>query len=302
MQGSPRQVSPYPCPRQGGISDDAGDIMMLRRPGVTVSQFAGLLLCAVFGLPGPAAAQPQFDGSYTLSMAGIAIGKLSWRGQFSPSDYTTTASGRASGLFSLLVSGEGSVNVRGVIQDGRAQPARFVSAVQREDGKTGVQMTFEAGAVRELKVEEPPPESDRVPIADAHKQDVIDPLSALLIPVAGGATMPASACTRVLNIFDGRRRFDLALTFRRIDKATPEKGYRGPALVCGIKFMPVSGHRTSSPLVKFLSEGRDIEIWFVPVAGTNFLAPVKLSVASLLGDLVLRADRFETAAANHARP
>ena len=44
-------------------------------------------------------------------------------------------------------------------------------------------------------------------------------------------------------------------------------------------------------------EGRDIEVWFVPVAGTPLLAPVRLSVASALGNMVLRADQFETAPA-----
>ena len=80
----------------------------------------------------------------------------------------------------------------------------------------------------------------------------------------------------------------------RLDKATPEKGYNGPALVCAAKLTPISGHRASSPLVKFILDGRDIEIWFVPIAGTQLLAPIRLSVASAVGTLLLRADQFET--------
>lgn len=241
----------------------------------------------------PAQAQARFEGSYTLSMAAIPVGKLTWRTQFSASDYTAQASGHASGLLSLLVSGEGKAMVRGLLREGRAQSSRFNSAVERIDEKTAVHITFEAGRVRELKVEEPTPESDRVPIQEAHKIDVIDPFSAFLIPAGEADPLAPAACARVLPIFDGRRRYDLALSFRRIDKALPEKGYRGPALVCGVKFTPISGHRLSSPLVKFLSEERDIEAWFVPVKGTKLLAPVRMSVASVIGNLVLRADAFE---------
>jgi hypothetical protein len=158
-------------------------------------------------------------------------------------------------------------------------------------------MTFEAGKVRDLTVIEPPPEADRVPIVEAHKNSVIDPLSAFLIPAASGDPLSPAACRRDLNIFDGRRRYDISLTFRRLDKATPEKGYNGPALVCAARLSPISGHRASSPLLKYIVDGRDIEVWFVPVAGTPVLAPVRLSVASAIGNMVLRADQFETAPA-----
>jgi hypothetical protein len=141
---------------------------------------------------------------------------------------------------------------------------------------------------------EPPPEADRVPLTEAHKNNVIDPLSGFLIPASRGDPLQPSACQRDLNIFDGRRRYDVALRFGRLDKATPEKGYNGPALVCIARLSPIAGHRASSPLLKFILEGRDIEIWFVPVAATPLLAPVRLSVASAVGTLLLRADRFET--------
>jgi hypothetical protein len=242
----------------------------------------------------PARAQGQFDASYTLSMAGISIGKLNWRAQFGGSDYAFSASGRTSGILSVLVSGEGKIALTGTMRDGKSQSAVWSSTIARDDEKSIVNMTFEAGKVRDLKVIEPPPEADRVPILEAHKNSVIDPLTALLIPASAGNPLQPYACQRDLNIFDGRRRYDISLSFRRIDTATPEKGYNGPALVCAARFSPISGHRASSPLVKFLLDGRDIEIWLVPIAGTPLLAPIRLSVASALGNLVLRADQFET--------
>lgn len=241
-----------------------------------------------------ASAQGQFDARYTLSVNSIPLGTFTWRAQIGASDYSTSAVGRASGIFSMLLNGEGTASVKGIVKDGRLQAANYTSAFTRDKEKAGVLMLVDAGRVRDLKIEETDPDTDRVPVTDAHKQDIADPLTALLIPAPAGDPVAAAGCERKLSIFDGRRRFDLALSFRRNDKAMPEKGYTGPALVCAVKFTPIAGHRASSPLLTFLIEGRDIEIWFVPVAGTRALAPVRLSIASGIGIMLLRADQFET--------
>ena len=48
------------------------------------------------------------------------------------------------------------------------------------------------------------------------------------------------------------------------------------------------------PLVKYLSEGREIEIALAPVAGTRLLAPFRVLIVSMLANLVIDANRFET--------
>ena len=269
--------------------------MLSMRPafGKTFCALASLILAAAC-ITSPAFAQGQFDARYTLSVNSIPLGTFTWRAQIGASDYTANAVGRASGIFSMLLSGEGTVSVKGIVKDGRLQSSSYVSAFTRDKEKAGVTMLVDAGRVRDLKIEETNPDADRVPVTDAHKQDIADPLTALLIPAPPGDPIAAAGCERKLSIFDGRRRFDLALSFRRNDKAMPEKGYTGPALVCAVKFTPIAGHRASSPLLTFLIEGRDIEIWFVPVAGTRVLAPVRLSIASGIGTMLLRADNFET--------
>lgn len=254
---------------------------------------AASLMLAPACVASPAYAQGQFDARYTLSVNSFPLGTFTWRAQIGASEYSVNAVGRASGIFSMLLNGEGIVSVKGIVKDGRLQSASYTSAFTRDKEKAGVQMLVDAGRVRDLKIEETDPDTDRIPVTDAHKQDIADPLTALLIPASVGDPVAAAGCERKLSIFDGRRRFDLALSFRRNDKAMPEKGYTGPALVCAVKFTPVAGHRASSPLLTFLIEGRDIEIWFVPVAGTRVLAPVRLSIASGIGTMLLRADQFE---------
>jgi hypothetical protein len=102
-------------------------------------------------------------------------------------------------------------------------------------------------------------------------------------------------CQRMLPVFDGRRRYDLKLTFKRMDTVKADKGYAGPVAVCAVTFQAKAGHRASSPLVKYLSEGREIELWLAPIAGTRTLAPFRASFASMLGNLVIHARQFDVA-------
>jgi hypothetical protein len=75
---------------------------------------------------------------------------------------------------------------------------------------------------------------------------------------------------------------------------TAEKGYAGPVVVCSVSYEPIAGHRANIPLLKYLSEGREIEIALAPIAGTRLLAPFRLSVVSRLANLMIEPNRFET--------
>jgi Protein of unknown function (DUF3108) len=104
------------------------------------------------------------------------------------------------------------------------------------------------------------------------------------------------ACRHTLPVFDGHQRYDLKLAFKRMEKVTAEQGYAGPVVVCSVGYEPIAGHRASTPLVKYLSEGREMEMALAPVAGTRLLAPVRVSVLSMLANIVIEASRFEATA------
>ena len=140
-----------------------------------------------------------------------------------------------------------------------------------------------------------PPSSDRVPVTNSNRQGIVDPLTALLFSAAAaGEGMSQEACRRTLPIFDGQQRYDLKLAFKRMDKMTAEKGYGGPVVVCSVSYEQIAGHRANVPSVKYLSEGREMEIALAPIAGTRLVAPFRLSVVSMLANLMIEANRFET--------
>jgi hypothetical protein len=136
-------------------------------------------------------------------------------------------------------------------------------------------------------------------VTEANRQGIIDPLTAMLFSAAAeGDGLSQQACRHTLPIFDGQQRYDLKLAFKRMDKVTAEKGYAGPVAVCSLRYEPIAGHIASTTLVKYLSEGREMEIALAPVIGTRLLAPFRLSVMSMLANLVIEASRFEA----NARP
>ena len=257
------------------------------------SAWAALALLTAL-LAAAARADSRLDAHYGVSVAGITVGRTDVSVVIGSADYTSTASGRASGLLRTLVTGEGTLGTRGAVVDSRLVPASFSAKTAGDDETSAVTMTIEGGDAKDVTAETSAPDAERVPLTADHRKGIVDPLSALLIPVGGGSdVVAAEACRRTLPIFDGRRRFDLALAFKRIDHVKAAKGYAGPAVVCAVSFKALAGHRVGSPLVKYL-DGRDIELTLAPIAGTRLLAPFRLSIINILGNIVVEATVFES--------
>jgi hypothetical protein len=260
------------------------------------AKFLVALVCVLLAV-GLARAQGKLNLHYTISMTGVVFGEIVWLVDIGDTLYTTSASGKASGVLSVLVNGEGSVEAQGSIAADRLNPSSYTSTITDDDGTIKLQMTFADGVATEQIAPQPPVHADRVPVTDADRRGIADPLSAVLIPTKlGGGAMAASDCNRTLKIFDGRRRYNLVLSFGRMDKVAVERGYSGPVLVCGVVLQPIAGYRADSMIVKYVAGRRNMELWFAPVAGTPIIAPVRVLMPTLIGTLKIQADQFEAAA------
>ena len=254
------------------------------------------LVCVLLAVVS-ARAQGKLKAHYTISMTGVTIGEIIWLVGIGDTLYTTSASGKASGVLSVLVNGEGSVAAQGSIAADRLNPSSYTSTITDEDGTIKLQLTFADGVATEQITPQPPVRADRVAVTDADRRGVADPLTAVLISTKlGGGAMASSDCNRTLKIFDGRRRYNLALSYNRIDKIAIEHGYSGPILVCGVVLQPIAGYRADSVTVKYVAGRRGMELWFAPIAGTSIIAPVRVLMPTLIGTLKIQADQFEAAA------
>jgi hypothetical protein len=239
-------------------------------------------------------AQGKLDARYTVTLGGLPVGRGAWVIDITDDQFSAAASGTTAGLMRVFASGQGQSAARGGVASGQLVPSTYTSSIVTDQKHDEVRMVINSGTVKEF-VADPPtaPSPDRVPLTEAHRRGVSDPMTASLMRVPGnGDTLVPQACQRTLSIFDGRMRYDLKLAFKRLDQVKSEKGYQGPTVVCSVSFSPVAGHIPDRAALKYLMELRDIELWLAPIAGTRVMAPYRVQVPTPIGIGVMQATQF----------
>jgi hypothetical protein len=224
----------------------------------------------------------------------VPFGKGSWLIDVRDDQYSAVMSGGTSGLLRLFTKGQGSSAVRGTVTGGQLSPSTFSSSIHTDKKYDDVRMVMNAFTVKDY-VADPPttPSPERVPITEAVRRGVSDPMTGAMIRVPGnGDTFVPEVCHRTLAIFDGRMRYDLQLAYKRLDKVKSDKGYQGTVVVCAVRFAPVAGHIPSRPVIKYLIDLRDTEMWLAPMAGTRLMVPYRASITTPLGQGILEANQF----------
>jgi hypothetical protein len=256
------------------------------------------LLAALAVWNGPAAAQGKLDAHYDVTLAGIPVGTGTWAVEILDDQYTAAAAGGTVGLLKAFARGTGSGASQGRVVNGALVPATYTATIASSKKSETIRMSLAGGNVKDFVIEPTPPvDAKRIPVTDAHKRGVFDPMSATLLHVPGTADpLGPEACHATTGIFDGRMRYDLRLAFKRMETVKSGKGYHGPVVVCGIYFTPVSGYIPDRVAIKYLAAQRDMEVWLAPIAGTRVLAPYRLTIPTPLGTGKLEATQFVTTA------
>ena len=117
--------------------------------------------------------------------------------------------------------------------------------------------------------------------------DVIDPITAIIKVI--DKIKKKTTCDIKLKIFDGRRRYDL-LT-KELGKTFLEKdrpnSYNGNVIICGIKVIPIGGHRLKSKWKPDEDKFSDFQVFFGrTVSGVMF--PVRMNLNRWFGTITVR--------------
>lgn len=230
---------------------------------------------AAFLLASPLGASKEDPGAaaYRVTVAGLPIGEASLRAQRVDDRYRLE--GRARLRF-LFWGGEGVATAEGAANGEGLFPERHRLSYEGVRRPGSLAIDFEDGrAVRWESAPPPPPEvlEGRVPVAEADKEGVLDPLTALVVAAPADAA-PETLCRRVAPVFSGLTRFDLAF-----------EGARAAAdgvVECAIRYRAVSGHRPDARGVRRLSEPDAIQVSLAPLAD-GLWGPHRISVATRFG-------------------
>lgn len=236
----------------------------------------------------------KLDAVYTASLLGIPLGQLSWTVELGDKRYTAAATGSTIGLLRIFASGHGAANAHGIVNaNAPVASSDFMVTYVSGSSSDEIKIVFSGGKAKESLAHPPKPDPSGVPLTDANRVGVVDPMTALLMRVPGsGDTAVPAACERKIAVFDGHMRYDLQLAFKRIEQVRANAGYQGPAVVCALYFSPLAGYDIGRSGVRYLKAQHDMEMWLVPIAGTRLLAPFRFSVPTPIGLGVLQATRF----------
>jgi hypothetical protein len=256
---------------------------------------AGALL--LFVVPS-AFAQGKLEAHYEATLAGIPVGKGAWAIDISDDQFSAAASGGTSGLLKAFSGGSGSGASQGRVVNGALVATNYSASTTTSKKTEAIHIVLANGNIKEYAIDpEPPVDPDRLPVTDAHRRGVYDPMTGSMLRVPGsGDPLSPEACRTGAAVFDGRMRYDLKLDFKRMETVKAEKGYRGPVVVCAIYFAPIAGYIPDRPVIKYLAAQRNIEIAFAPVAGTRILVPFRIVIPTPLGTAMLEATQFITQA------
>lgn len=227
---------------------------------------------------------------YGISLLGLPIGSAAVNATIAGGKYKLDANAKLTGLAGVIVNSKGAATATGNIGPDRMAPATFAASAATSNYTLTIRMAMAKGAATGVEIT--PPyimRPDRVPLSDADRRNIIDPLSAYVMSVPGtGDVIGPEACNRTLALFDGGVRFDIVLAYtgtRQVKGA----GYDGPVAICSARYRPIAGHRPDRPATKFMVDNKDMSVWLAPVGTTRHVIPYRVSVLTTVGTTVIEA-------------
>jgi hypothetical protein len=252
-----------------------------------------LVSALVFGTRAVPARADEFKARYTVSLIGFHIGEAAAAGSVGPTHYRIDLSAKLTGVAAMVADVKLALAATGALRRGGPAPSTYATTSANSIGSRTVRMSLDSGNVKAVEIF--PPFEDRegrIPVTEANKRNIVDPTSALIMPVPEGQPLigPA-ACNRTIPVYDGYVRFDVTLHYVGV-KDVSVNGYSGPVSVCSARYTPISGHKRDSKSTRFMAENRDIEAWLAPIERAHVVVPLHVALMTLAGAAVIDAVEF----------
>lgn len=229
----------------------------------------------------------RLQAEYDLTLASFSLGDFHLVATFNGSRYTMGGKAKFSVLSGLVYEGGGATRSRGRLTDAGPQPAFFDVRYHGGDKREKRVMRFADGAVSKYSiVPKKRPNPKRIPVAEKDLENVLDPLTGGFLSVR--SDLPPGdlrLCRQTLRVFEGQQRFDIVLTPKRRDELprSAPSGLSKRVAVCGVRFIPVSGHRPDHPGVKYMQKTDEVEVWLVRVPHDRMYLPYRIVVPTAIG-------------------
>jgi hypothetical protein len=251
---------------------------------------------------GALAAEPwpaSVTARYKLQYNGINMGALDFASTTGAKGYQLKTSAHVKLLFGAI-KWDGDTTVTGAIAGSAPSPASYVFDWKKNKKGGAIKLGFAGGHATSVSVEPPSsPSDDTVPLTDAHRKNVLEPLSAVMALTRADGPAP---CDRKVSVFDGKHRFDVSMSFKRETKIAPKKpgGASSIGYVCRLNYLPVAGHKANADTKAYVAN-QDVEVVLQRVAPGNALIPHTLTIPTKWGTGTMVADKIEVTTATGVR-
>jgi hypothetical protein len=232
---------------------------------------------------------------YHVSLIGLPIGIADASSSIDAKHYRVDLNVKLTGIASLVSNLKMALASSGEVEDGAPSPLAYATTASNNRETRTLRMALASGRVRQVQYApfwEEDRSPDHVPLTDAHRRDIIDPLSAFLVPVPEkDNTVGPGACRSRVPVYDGYTRFDVTLSYVGV-KEIKENGYSGPVTVCAARYIPIAGHKTSARGTQFMAQNQDMEVWLAPVERAHVVVPYRVSLMTMVGRAVIEASEL----------
>ena len=133
-------------------------------------------------------AQGRLEARYEATLSGIPVGKGGWNIEIGDDQFSASASGGTSGLMKAFSGGSGTGASQGRVVGGALVSTNYSASTTTAKKSEAIRMVLSNGTIREYGIDpEPPVDPDRLPVTDAHRRGVYDPMTGSMLRVPGTA-------------------------------------------------------------------------------------------------------------------
>jgi len=233
---------------------------------------------------------------YGITFWAIPFGHTRYEGTVTPANYSAKMHFETSGVISLFWKSKIDATVNGGIGPHTITPVLYDSYSQDRDKPVQrVKVTFDKPVPETLA--EPAYNTTKYPVTDEQKKGTLDPMSAITAILSGVKVTDNNPCGTGVQVFDGRRRYDVSFTYKKDEHVELKNGpFNGTAHLCQIHYKQIAGYKQ-----KIIKEGKSLPDMFVDFAevpaphtpNKHYLVAVKLWAPMTLGTVTATLDELK---------
>jgi hypothetical protein len=263
-------------------------------PGALLGSMAAVVTYPA--VAAPAHTSSAFHVSYNIAFWNIPIGHTDYDGALGANTYSAKAHFETGGVVGIFWKSFVDATVNGSIGPHSISPATYDSHSQNHNRPLQqVKVTFQNDDP--ITFADPPYDTKKYPVSEAQKKGTVDPMSAITSIFSGTNADDEHPCGNGAQVFDGRRRYNVRLTYVKDEVVELGDGlFNGTAHLCELHYEAIAGYPQSDAMAWQTSPKMFAD--FIAVSapdapGGRYVVPIKLWSVRSLGTMTVTLDSIK---------